>query len=88
MMHYWNYGPYYTGFSFGWIFILLWWFLVAWLTVSLLRFIFGGHHHRHWHNQDEMSENDSDEALKILKQRYARGDISKKEFDAIKKDIT
>ena len=83
MMHYWNYGPYYTGFGFGGIFIILWWILVAWLIIAALRFIFGGH--RHWH--DQTSENDSDEALKILKQRYARGDISKKEFDAIKKDL-
>lgn len=83
MMHYWSYGPPYTGFGFGGIFILIWWFFVAWLIISLLRYLFGGH--RHWH--DRTPENDSDEALKILKQRYAHGDISKKEFDAMKKDI-
>jgi putative membrane protein len=83
MMHYWYYSPSYTGFGFGWIFIVLWWILVAWLIVAVVRFLFGSR--RHWH--DQTPENDSDEALKILKSRYARGDISKKEFDAIKKDI-
>jgi putative membrane protein len=30
----------------------------------------------------------SDAALEILRQRYARGDISKDEFDAKKRDLT
>lgn len=30
----------------------------------------------------------SDSALDILRQRYARGDISKEEFDAKKRDLT
>jgi len=87
MMNYWGYAPYHASFGFIGIFTILWWFLVAWLIVSLLRFIFGGHRHHHWQNMDQTPENDSDEALKTLKQRYARGEITKKEFDAIKKDI-
>jgi putative membrane protein len=83
MMGYWGYQPYYNNFGFGGILMIVWWVLVAWLIFALLRFLFGGH--RRW--RDQMPENDSDEALKILKQRYARGDISKKEFDAMKKDI-
>ncbi len=31
---------------------------------------------------------DNKNSLEILKQRYARGDITKKEFENIKKDIT
>lgn len=81
MMNYWGYGPYYTGFSFGGIFILLWWILVVWLIFAFIRFLVGGHRHGH------PSETDSDEALKILKSRYARGEITKKEFDSMKKDI-
>jgi putative membrane protein len=30
----------------------------------------------------------SDSAVEILRQRYARGDISKEEFDAKKRDLT
>jgi putative membrane protein len=87
-MHYWGYGPYYTGFSFGGIFIILWWILVVWLIFALLRFIFGGHRHHHWRDgMNRTPENDTDEALRILKSRYARGEITKKDFDAIKKDI-
>ncbi len=33
----------------------------------------------------EISENNS---LELLKERYARGEISKEEFDGIKKDIS
>jgi len=83
-MGYWGYGPYYHNFEFGGIIMIIWCFLIVWLIIAILRFVFGGHRHRH----DQMPENDSDEALKILKQRYARGEISKKEFDDIKKDIT
>jgi len=83
MMHYWSYGPSYTSFGFGGVFIILWWILVAWLILSLIRFLIGGC--RRWH--DQTPENDTDEALKILKNRYARGDITKKEFDSMKKDI-
>jgi putative membrane protein len=85
MMRYWGYGPSYSSFGFGGIFVIIWWILVAWLIFALLRFLLGGH--RHWHERHGLPENDTDEALKILKQRYARGEISKKEFDAIKKDI-
>ena len=85
MMNYWGYHPYYTGFGFGGIFVILWWILVAWLIISVIRFLVGGGHHRHW--RDQMPENDTDEALKILKSRYARGEITKKEFDTMKKDI-
>jgi putative membrane protein len=83
MMNYWSYAPYHASFGFISIFAIIWWVLVIWLIFAFFRFLFGGHHH--WHGQ--MPENDADEALKILKQRYARGEITKKEFDAIKKDI-
>ena len=85
MMNYWSYGPHYP--VLGGIFIILWWVLVVWLIFSLIRFLFGGRRHRHWRDMDQTPENDTDEALKILKSRYARGEITKKDFDSMKKDI-
>ena len=83
-----NYGYYHYGFTptlgiFGIIISVLWWFIIISVIVSFFRLVFGRHH---WHGQ--IPENDTDEALKILKSRYAKGEISKKEFDAIKKDIS
>lgn len=83
MMRYWGYGPYNGGFGFAGIFMIVWWLLVAWLIVAALRFLFGHGRHHHW---DEAEK--SDTALDILRERYAKGEISKKEFDAIKKDIS
>lgn len=86
MRYYWYPGSFLFGF--GGFLVLIWWFFLAWLIVSLLRFLFGGHHHHHhWRDKSQLSENNSDEALKILKQRYAKGEITKKEFDTIKKDL-
>jgi putative membrane protein len=79
MMRYWGYGP---SFGFFGIWDIIWFFFTVWLMVSLIRLIFGHRHHHH-----NLSENSEDEALKILKSRYARGEITKKEFDSMKKDI-
>jgi putative membrane protein len=79
-MNYWGYGPAYGGFGFGGIWGILWFVLLVWLILSLVRMIFGYRHR-------DFPENSEDEALKILKSRYARGEITKKEFDSMKKDI-
>lgn len=36
---------------------------------------------------DQHSNNDTQSALEILKQRYAKGEISREEFEQMKKDI-
>ncbi len=73
------------GFGFGWIFMLVFWGLIIWAVFVLVRRISG---------QDYYCGNDSgkhgrkeNSALDILKERYAKGEISKGEFDRIKKDL-
>ena len=71
------------GFGFGWFFVLVFWGLVIWGIFALVR---GGMGHgccRH-HGEHKQGEKT---ALDILKERYAKGDISKDEFEKMKKDL-
>jgi putative membrane protein len=42
----------------------------------------GSHHYGHYDSYDE-----KENAMEILRQRYARGEISKEQFDQMRKDI-
>ncbi|MBI4304571.1 MAG: SHOCT domain-containing protein [Chloroflexi bacterium] len=70
------------GFGGGWFMLVLmviFWGLVIWGIVALVRGIAspsGGE-----------SSRQGDSALEILKRRYARGEISKEEFEERKKDL-
>lgn len=72
------------GFGFGWIFMLIFWGLVAWAIFALVRGA-GGHgccgNERGKHGRGEKI------ALDILKERYAKGEINKEEFESKKKDL-
>jgi putative membrane protein len=66
---------------FGWIIGIIIWVLLICLIVGLIR---------HFVSNREKSEDDgesSNRALEILKERYAKGEISHQEFEKIKKDI-
>jgi len=75
MMGYYGFG-YGMGF-FGWILMVLFWGAIIWLIVWLV-------------NQNRQSEPRSDRRTpqEILKERYAKGEISKKEFDEMKKYLS
>src|SRR3989338_2731981 len=73
--------------SFGWIFMILWWVLIIWAIIAVIRGGLGkGHMCGHDHDDDAHVKDKS--PLEILKERYAKGEIDKKEFEDKKKDLS
>jgi len=75
------YYPFYPPFffPFGWIFGFFWIFVIFWV----LRWVFmpwrGGYRRRYWRNQDG--------AYSILRERYAKGEITKEQFEQMMQDL-
>ena len=70
-----------SGFGWMWfmpIFMIIFWGLVIWGVVALVRGLSG--------SRDSDSSKD-DSALDVLKKRYARGEINKEEYEEKKKDL-
>ncbi|MEC9491942.1 SHOCT domain-containing protein [Flexistipes sp.] len=63
------------GMGFGWII----WIIVIILLIFLLVKVFG--------SQNNSTGRDENRALEILKERYAKGEIDKQEFEEKKKDL-
>lgn len=70
------------GFGSGWmIFMLIFWILIIAGLVLLVKWLID-------RGRGATPSGDSESALDILKKRYARGEIDKKEFEEKKRDLT
>ena len=70
-------GFYGFGHGFGGIFMILFWCIIIFLIVRGTNY---------WTSKGG-NENQKQSAEEILKERYARGDISKEDFEQMKKDL-
>ena len=68
--------PYEWGWGMMLMMFLFWGLIIVGLVV-LIRWLIG-----------QSREARSDSALEILRQRYARGEISKEQFDAMRRDLS
>jgi putative membrane protein len=69
------------GWVFGPIFMVLFWGLIIWGIVALVRGVSRP-------SGSDSAPPTADSALEILKRRYARGELNKEEYEEKKKDLT
>lgn len=64
---------------FGWLFMLLFWVLIIAGVVLIVRWLIG--------EAKSTQSGSSETPLDILKKRYASGEITKEQFEAMKRDL-
>jgi len=72
----------YGGFGLGFIITIIIWALLIW---GIIAFVRGG---QCWDGRCGYKDKKDDSAMKILKDRYAKGELSKEEYEKMKKDLT
>ena len=76
----------YLGWGLGWLFSLIFWIVLIVLIVWAVKWVLHGSENHHGMSQGWGSPRE-DSALTIIKERYAKGEIGKEEFEAKKKDL-
>jgi|Deesub1362A_J573_1020465.scaffolds.fasta_scaffold52743_2 putative membrane protein len=71
MMHWNGFGMGFGGF--GWIFMVLSWVILIVLAVYLIKYLFT--------DKSKVESSSEDTAEEILKKRFAKGEISKSEYE-------
>lgn len=79
MMHWFGDYGYGMGHGYGWFFMILFWIGIILLILYFVRTLS--------RTNTDQTQTPGKPPLDILKERYARGEISKDEFDRMKKDI-
>lgn len=86
MMGYWEYGYNNPGYHFfGGIAMIIFWAIIIGLIVMLVRR--SRMHGPHMHGGFCCGGHEGGRALEVLRERYAKGEIDKKEFEEKKKDL-
>ena len=62
------------GAGFGVLFMILFWGFIIWIVVTLI-------------NTGQSNKNDNSDSLTILKKSYAKGEITKKQYEEMKKEV-
>lgn len=83
----WNLGDNLWGWWFGWFFMLVWWVLITAAIVALIKWLFN--QSRGTNDRERpFGSVQNRSALDILKERYVKGEIDKKEFEDKKRDLS
>ena len=69
-----SYGMMGFGMGFGFLFMLLFWGAIIWLVITLI-------------SSAQSNKKDNSDSLTILKKRFAKGEITKKQFEEMKKEM-
>ena len=78
-------GMYGWGDGFSFLPSIFFWIIFIFGLVLLVRGLSGDHHH--YRRRDDESGGNEDSALGIVRERYAKGEIDKKEFEQKKKEL-
>lgn len=90
MGNYWNYGYGGPGTFIGGAVMIIFWIIVIWAIVSFIRWIARGDSGMPYSSERHMrmgSGTKRSSAMSILEERYAKGDISREEFEERKRDL-